>query len=320
MNNNGTICRVESKDVYVVDDKYRREIRCSLRGKFKKEFNLKKDKLFQTDIVVVGDRIIFSHNADGTGVIHTIQKRRNYLSRKAPRIKGASYRGERLEQIIASNIDNFFIISSFAEPGFNNKAIDRFLVTGESSRLNTAIVINKIDLDEDDEIMPWFQLYEEIGYKVVTTSAKMKIGIGNLHLLMKGKTNLFWGHSGVGKSSLLNALYPNLDLSIGEISEATQKGKHKTVTVTMIEPEEGTFIIDTPGIREIDPYGIRKEDLSHYFLEFKKFIPLCKYNSCTHNHEPECGVINAVISGGISKIRYESYLRILDTIEDDLYF
>jgi ribosome biogenesis GTPase len=320
MNNDGTICRIESKDVYVIDDKHRREIRCSMRGKFKKEFNLKKDKLFQTDIAVVGDRVIFSHNSDGTGVIHTIQKRGNYLSRKAPRIKGASYRGQRLEQIVASNIDNFFIISSFSQPTFNNKAIDRFLVTGESSHLNTVIVINKIDLDFDDELPPWSQLYEDIGYTVVNTSAISKIGIDNLRLLVRGKTNLFWGHSGVGKSSLLNALYSNLDLSIGEISTATQKGKHTTVTVSMLEPEPGTFIIDTPGIREIDPYGIRKEDLSHYFLEFKEFIPLCKYNSCTHNHEPDCGVINAVESGKISEIRYESYLRILETIEDDLYF
>jgi ribosome biogenesis GTPase len=320
MNNEGTICRIESKDVYVVDAKHHREIRCSMRGKFKKEYNLKKDKLFQTDIAVVGDQVLFSHNADGTGVIHTIQKRRNYLSRKAPRIKGASYRGERLEQIVASNIDNFFIISSFALPSFNNKAIDRFLVTGESSNLNTIIVINKIDLDEDEEIVPWYQLYKEIGYNVVLTSTKTMLGIKDLRLLVRGRTNLFWGHSGVGKSSLLNSLYSNLDLSIGEISTSNQKGKHTTVTVTMHEPEPGTFIVDTPGIREIDPYGIRKVDLSHYFLEFKEFIPRCKYNSCTHNHEPDCGIINAVETGKISEIRYESYLRILDTIEDDLFF
>lgn len=320
MNHEAFICRIESKDIYVIDNNIKKVVRCSLRGKFKKEFHLKKDKLYQTDIVAVGDHIVYSSNADGTGVIHTIRKRNNYLSRKAPRIKGASYRGERLEQIVASNIDNFFIISSFAQPLFNQRAIDRFLVSGESSHLNTLIIINKIDLDTQNEIIPWIELYRNIGYTTLATSAITNQGLEELRILMRGKINLFWGHSGVGKSSLLNKLYSELDFQVGEISEYSQRGKHTTVTVVLKEVEPGTFIIDTPGIREIEPYGIKKVDLSHHFCEFREYIYNCKFNSCTHDHEPGCGIIEAVEKGLITEIRYESYLRILETIEDDLNF
>jgi len=131
---------------------------------------------------------------------------------------------------------------------------------------------------------------------------------------------LFWGHSGVGKSSLLDKLFPQLNLETGVISSFTDKGTHTTVTSIMLEVEKGTFIIDTPGVREIDPYGIRKEDLGHYFTEFAEFINNCKFSTCTHHHEPGCAVIKAVENHKISYERYESYLRILDTIEEDIIF
>ncbi len=137
---------------------------------------------------------------------------------------------------------------------------------------------------------------------------------------MHGKFNLFWGHSGVGKSSLLNQLYPGLHLKVGQISNYTLKGRHTTVTVLMKKVDESTFVIDTPGIREIDPYGIKKEDLSHYFREFKEFIHDCRFNTCTHNHEPDCAVVKAYNEGKIGEERYNSYLNILDSIEEDLFF
>jgi len=137
---------------------------------------------------------------------------------------------------------------------------------------------------------------------------------------LKGKINLFWGHSGVGKSSLFNSLYPSLNLKVGLISSFNQKGKHTTVTNYLIKVEKDTYIIDTPGIREIDPYGIHRRDLGHYFKEFSEFTSGCKFSTCTHNHEPGCMVIEAVQSGKISEIRYNSYLRILETIEDDIIF
>lgn len=314
------ILRSESKDYYIYCEERNEIIRGILRGKFKKEFNLKKDKLYLTDIVVVGDIVEFDLNKDGTGFIHTIDKRKNYLSRKAPRIKGAGYRGERLEQVVAANIDQLFIVSSVSEPDFNNKVVDRFLVTGESSHIKVNIIINKTDLDEENLIDEWAELYRSIGYNVHLTSVTNDNGLNDLKKDLKNKINLLWGHSGVGKSSILNELYPSLNLKTGIISSYTDKGTHTTVTAEMIEVKPGTWIIDTPGIREVEPYGIRKEDLGHYFPEFLPYINKCKFNTCTHHHEPDCAVIEAVEQEKISPFRYDSYLKILDTIEDDIIF
>lgn len=269
---------------------------------------------------MVGDIVEFDLNKDGTGFIHKIGKRKNYLSRKAPRIKGAGYRGERLEQVVASNIDELYVVSSVFEPDFNNKVVDRFLVTGESSRIKVNIIINKTDLDEENIINEWRTLYRAIGYPVYLTSAIKKEGLEVLENKFHGKINLLWGHSGVGKSSLLNTIYPSLNLKTGIISTFTDKGTHTTVTAEMINVKPETYIIDTPGIREVEPYGIRKEDLGHYFPEFLAYINECKFNTCTHHHEPGCAVIEAVEREKISVYRYESYLKILDTIEDDIIF
>ncbi len=316
----GTIGRTESKDFYVLPLGGGETIRCSLRGKFKKDFHLKKDKLYLTDIAVVGDSVEFEINDDGTGVINKIEDRKNYLSRKAIKMRGSSYRGERLEQIVASNIDNLFVISSVTKPPFNNKVIDRLIVTAESSKINVVIILNKIDLDVDGIEQKWLNLYSQIGYKILSTSKITGEGIVELKNLLYGKKNLFWGQSGVGKSSLLNKLFPGINLITGDISTYTDKGKHTTVTSLMLKMDDNTYIIDTPGIREIDPYGVKKEDLGHYFLEFSEYIKDCKFNTCTHNHEPGCAIIKAVEENKISLERYESYLRLLETIEDDINF
>jgi len=259
-------------------------------------------------------------NNDGTGVIYEISERRNYLSRKAPRLRGAGYRGERLEQVIAANVDNLFIVNSVINPIFNNKVIDRIIVAGESSHLKIVILINKIDLGLNDEINKFFELYESLGYKVILTCAKAGTGLDELKKELTGRRNIFWGHSGVGKSSILNSVYPELKLKTAEISKATSKGKHTTVTSLLLEVEKNTFIIDTPGVREIDPYGITKENLGHYFVEFLPHINKCRFNTCTHFHEPDCAVTMAIDEGMISYERYESYLNILETIEDDMVF
>lgn len=295
-------------------------VRCVVKGKFKNEFNLKKDKLFKVNYVVVGDYVEFEMNQDGSGVIYKIEERKNYISRKAPKIKGAGYRGERLEQVIAANVDNLFIISSTVNPKFNNKLIDRILVAGESSHINSLLIINKIDLSDDDEIYAWAELYREIGYTVILCSAKTGEGLKEIRELMHGKKNLLWGHSGVGKSSLLNAMYPGLNLKTGEISTFTQKGKHTTVTSLLNKIEEDTYVIDTPGIREIDPYGLTKESLGHYFAEFLPYIENCRFNTCTHMHEPGCGIIEAVENEQIAPERYNSYLLMLETIEEDMVY
>ncbi|MDY0083526.1 MAG: ribosome small subunit-dependent GTPase A [Ignavibacteriaceae bacterium] len=312
--------RSESKDFYVLKEPDHTLIRCTLKGKFKKDFNLKKDKLFNTDFAVVGDVVNFDMNKDGTGVIYQVLPRKNYLSRKAIKTRGASYRGERLEQIIAANIDNIFIVTSILEPDFNNKTLDRFLVSCESARITPIIIINKSDLADKAISEYWKKLYEDIGYKVFLTSVLLESGINEIKEYLKRKKNLFWGQSGVGKSSILNVLYPELELKTGEISSYTSKGIHTTVTSTMVNIGDSTYIIDTPGIREIDPYGIKKEDVGHFFPEFQKYLRNCRFNTCTHHHEPDCAVINALENDEISAERYDSYLRILDTIEKDINF
>jgi len=276
--------------------------------------------LYFTDFIAVGDNVEFDINKDGSGVIKKIEERKNHISRKLPKVRGSSYRGERMEQVVASNIDNVVIVTSVLFPDFNNRVLDRFLVAAESSYLKIIIVLNKIDLSDSKISQKWEKLYKGLGYKFILTSIETDEGIASLKNEIREARNLFWGHSGVGKSSLLNKMYPELKLRIGEVSQFSSKGTHTTVTSVLIKVEENTFIIDTPGIREIDPYGIRKADLGHYFIEFGAYINKCKFSTCTHHHEPGCEVINAVNEGLIAEERYESYLRILDTIEDDINF
>jgi len=295
-------------------------VRCTLRGKLKKALRLKKDKLYLLDPVAVGDYVEISLEKDDFGAIEGIKERRNYLSRKAPKIKGAGFRGERLEQIIASNVDVLFVVMSFKTPSFNNRVLDRILVAAESGGIETKIVFNKIDLADKEELKDWAELYSGLGYEIFKTSAVTGEGTKDLQEILHGKTSVFWGASGVGKSSLLNVLFPHLNLKVGAVSDKTSKGRHTTVTVNMIKIDSETFVIDTTGIREIDPYGIRKEDLGLFFRDFKPYIPECKFNSCTHNHEPGCAVIKAVEKGEIDKRRYISYLNILATLEDGLTF
>ena len=198
--------------------------------------------------------------------------------------------------------------------------MDRFLIACESAKIQTNIIINKIDLDDEESISYWKETYKFIGYKVFLTSIKNKSTFTDLKSILRNKKTLLWGQSGVGKSSILNLIFPKLNLKVGEISSYSAKGTHTTVTSSMIYVGDETYIIDTPGVREIDPFGIRKEDLGHYFKEFELFINECKFSTCTHSHEPGCAVISAVKSGKISENRYESYLRILETVEKDINF
>ncbi|MBN1639014.1 MAG: ribosome small subunit-dependent GTPase A [Ignavibacteriales bacterium] len=313
----GKIFRIESKDYYVWDESGN-IVRCSLRGKFRKELRIKKDKLLTLDYAVVGDYVEFIRNKDATGMITGTFRRINFLSRKALKSKAALKRGERIEQIIASNIDNLFIVASILEPQFNNKLIDRIIVAGESNNINVSIIINKIDLEKKESKL-WKKFYEGIGYQVFPTCAIKSIGIKEIKNKCANSTNIFWGPSGVGKSSLLNCMF-GLNLKINEISHYSQKGVHTTVSCSMFKVGDNTFVIDTPGIREIAPYGIKKEDLGFYFQEFVPFINKCKFNTCTHTEEPDCAVVEAVENNKIDLMRYESYLNLLDTIEEDIYF
>lgn len=269
----------------------------------------------------MGDWVEITKISKESGVIEYIYERKNYLSRKAGKLRGGLKRGKRLEQIIASNIDKLYIVSSIKLPEFNNRFIDRVIVAAESSNIDFAIIINKIDLDSEDyDSIKWEQFYKTLGYNILRVSAKSGESISELKNELDGKVNLFWGQSGVGKSSLLNAMFSNLNFRVGEISSYSKKGQHTTVTGEFQKVSENTYIVDTPGIREIDPYGITKADLAHYFKEFKAELNKCKFSTCIHDHEPGCAVLEAVEKGSISIERYQSYLNILNTIEDDMFY
>ena len=315
----GIIYKIISKDYYVRAEDGR-IYRCSLRGKFKKDLQYKNDKLYTLDVAVIGDKVLFKETSDGSGVIESICERKNYLSRKAVKGKGALKRGERLEQVIAANLDTLFIVCSIDQPKFNNKFLDRVIVSAESCGIKASIVINKIDLDKDEKAYEWEQLYSEIGYNVLSTSAVNGIGVESIKDELQDKVNIFWGQSGVGKSTLLNKMYPKLLLNVGAVSEFSNKGTHTTVTGEMFKVGEDTFIIDTPGIRELDPYGIKKQDLSHYFIEFLPHLLDCKFNTCTHTHEPGCNILTALENGEVSLERYNSYLNMLESIEEDMFY
>ena len=315
----GVVKKIESKDYYVLISS-EEVIRCSLPGKIKNKYKKEKGKQYRIDIVAVGDFVYFNLNDDGTGVIVKIEERKNQLSRKALRIKGGSFRGARLEQVIAANIDNIFIVSSISSPQFNNRVVDRILVAAESSKIKCNIIINKIDLDVENFSEYWTELYAGIGYNVFCTSVPENKGFNKLIDYLKNNVNLFWGASGVGKSSILNLLFPHLSLKTAEVSKYSSKGQHTTVTSLLEMIDKKTFVIDTPGIREIDPFGIQGIDLAHYFVEFIPYLESCRFNTCTHFHEPGCAVIKAVEENKISMERFESYVNLLNTIEDGMNF
>jgi len=314
----GIVSRIESKDYYVLTDDDK-EIRCVLRGKLKLEAEWKKEKLLYTDLIVVGDVVEFELNEDGTGVIEKIPERKNYLSRKAPYIKGVSEKGRRFEQIIAANIDYTFCVVSVDKPKFNNRVLDRMLVTAESCETTPIIIINKYDLFKKKRKDYWYELYTTLGYKVIRTSVITGQGIDEIKNVIQGKTSVFIGHSGVGKSSILNQLDPRINQKVGEVSEVWNKGRHTTVTAQLFKLNENTFVIDTPGVREIEPFGLTREDITHYFREIAIVARNCKFNTCTHTHEPDCAVKEAVEQEIIPYERYESYLRLVETLEEDKY-
>lgn len=315
---NGIVSRIESKDYYVLTND-NKEIRCVLRGKLKLETEWKKEKLLYTDLIVVGDLVEFVLNDDGTGVIEKIPERKNYISRKAPFIKGVSEKGLRFEQIIAANIDYTFCVVSVDKPKFNNRVLDRMIVTAESCQTAPIIIINKYDLLKRKKKDYWYDLYTTLGYTVIRSSAITYEGIEEIKNLIQGKTSVFIGHSGVGKSSILNLLDPRINQKVGEISESWNKGRHTTVTSRLFKLNENTFVIDTPGVKEIEPYGLTREDITHYFREIAIVSRNCKFNTCTHTHEPNCAVKKAVDNEIIPYERYESYLRLVETLDEEKF-
>jgi ribosome biogenesis GTPase len=282
---------------------------CRLRGRLKQ----RREGEQRSDLAAVGDRVNISLQPDGTGMIEEVLPRVRVLSRRAP---GGGGRGGRrdaertgTEQIIVSNPDQAVIVFACAQPDPHLRMLDRFLVTTEANQLPALICANKVDLVAPEQAQALFGLYERLGYPVLYTSAATGEGIEGLRAATNSKLSVFTGPSGVGKSSLLNALQPGLGLQAKAVSQATFKGRHTTVYSELLPLEGGGWVADTPGIRSLGLWDLEPEELDGYFVEIKPFVDQCQYNDCTHTHEPGCAVRAAVEAGLIAPSRYESYVR-----------
>lgn len=278
---------------------------------------LKLDDITSTNPVAVGDWVEADpeNENDKTAVISEILHRHNYINRQSPRHKHQHH-------IVAANLDQSMLIATLKEPRTSQGFIDRFLVASEMYHVPALIVFNKSDLykgKEMEKYEAWKEMYESIGYKVLLVSAEKKEGIENLTTLLKDKVTLVSGHSGVGKSSLLNVIFPNMNLKTGDISGWSGKGQHTTTFAEMFDLPGGGQIIDTPGMREFGLVDIEKQEVSHYFPEMRDRLNDCQFNNCLHVNEPGCAIKEAVINGHIHEDRYVSYVSILDSIEEKKY-
>lgn len=293
---------------YIVLDEEGRQWECRLRGK------IRLDGLRSTNPVAVGDNVIFEQEpGKDTAVIKSIETRNNLIVRKSVNLSKASH-------IIAANVDLAIVVATIAQPRTSTGFIDRFLVTAEAYHIPTALIFNKCDLYTEDQIGDMcvlMEYYQSIGYTTFGVSAKTGFQIDELRNLMRGKICLFSGHSGVGKSALVNALDPNLNVRIGEISDVHEKGKHTTTFAEMHHLDFDAWIVDTPGIKEFALYGLEKETLAQRFPEMRELMSECRFNNCTHMHEPGCAVKQALENGDIADWRYVNYVRMMNDEDHD---
>ena len=274
---------------------------CRLRG----QFRIKGIK--NTNPVVVGDHVIFLVEQDGNGYITDIEQRKNYIDRKSTKLSKISH-------LIAANIDMAFLVVTLKKPYTSLGFIDRFLLTAEGFRIPSCLVFNKMDLYDEAELAMVKEvedIYRSVGYQTLRTSTVTGEGIKELYALMSGKVSLFSGHSGVGKSALVNCIDPTLQVKIGEISDYHKKGKHTTTFAQMYPLQNGGYIIDTPGLKEFGLIQYSKEEIRDYFPEIRQYNNSCRFDNCLHVHEPDCAVIKAVEAGKIPASRYANYLALL---------
>lgn len=297
----GTVIKSTGSWYKVLDEKGQ-TFDCRLRGKFKMEGSR------ATNPVAVGDKVVVLPEPDQqTGIITQILERKNHIIRKSTNLS-------RKSQVIAANLDQAILIATLYVPRTSTGFIDRFLVNCEAYSVKACIVFNKIDLYEEAELELLEELisvYSPLGYECLKVSALKKSNLDAFSEMIKDKTSLLSGHSGVGKSTLINAIEPGLDLKTAQISLVHLKGKHTTTFAEMFPLTHGGFIVDTPGIKEFGLVDFEDWELSHYFPEMRKLFNQCKFDNCTHAHEPGCAVKEKVESGEISYGRYVNYLNIL---------
>jgi ribosome biogenesis GTPase len=280
-------------------------IECRIKGKFRMK------GIKSTNPIAVGDVVDFEldETSDAiTGTIHKIHERKNYIVRKSVNLSHQMH-------IIASNIDRVFLLITINNPPTTTSFIDRFLVTAEAYGIEAVLVFNKIDTYNDatlDEQLYLQHIYQEIGYQCLRVSSTEKKGLDKLKELMIGKVSMFSGHSGVGKSTLVNALEPALHLKTTVISEQSKQGQHTTTFAEMYDLSFDAQIIDTPGIKGFGIVDMEKDEISGYFPEFFKLKEQCKFNNCLHKDEPHCAIKKALEEDGIAWSRYRSYLQILE--------
>jgi ribosome biogenesis GTPase len=302
------VISVQARSCTVVSESDGQEITCHLRGRLFEKLK------GETKPVAVGDRVSFRITEQGAA-LEEILPRRNALTRPAKGKKGEV-------QTIAANIDRMIVVASVKNPPLRTGLIDRFLVAAGIEEFEGVICLNKIDLIATEEEREMLSkevagIYTGLGYAVFMTSALDGRGVKVLEERMSRGISLIMGHSGVGKSTLINRMNPALGLKTGEVSAKWSKGKHTTTEVSLLRLAAGGFVVDTPGIRAFGIQDILPGDLGHYYPEIASLLKHCQYPTCTHSHEPRCAVISAVNAGQISRARYKSYLRILEELEQE---
>ena len=277
-----------------------------IRGRFKT------DEITSTNPVAVGDEVSISEDESGDVMINEIVPRKNYIIRQSPQNKN-------LQHIIAANLDQAVLMASLKNPRTSTGFIDRFLVGCEAFHVPAVLVFNKSDLYREKDQKEFVRikgLYESLQYPVISTSLKNHSGLENLEVILKGKQSLVSGHSGVGKSSLINYILPGAQIKTQDVSGWSGKGVHTTTFAEMYDLPFGGSVIDTPGMREFAVLEVAPVELSHYFAEMRPLIGQCRFNNCLHTEEPDCAIKEAVAAGIIDTGRYISYLNILSTIEE----
>ncbi len=271
-----------------------REFRCAVRGILK---SLSTD---QRNVVVTGDRVLISTVSKSDGVIERVEPRRGVISRTS---KGRQH-------VLVSNVDQMLIVASAAEPGLKPNLIDRLLVTAEKSQFKPIVCINKVDLINPADLQPLVGVYGQMGYQVLLLSAVTGFGVELFREVVVARDSVVVGQSGVGKSSLLNAIEPDLQLRVNPVSAENQKGKHTTTAARLIPLASGGHIVDTPGIRQFELWDVIPEEVEGFYRDIRPFVSHCRFPNCTHTHEADCAVKNAVADGYLDARRYESYCQL----------